>query len=911
MKNVHFFSLLLLMLACFVPQAARAEYYGIKVGGVSVTSDNASNVTGDNIKARDSSLPFSVVYNASTKTLTLDNIRIERTGSYNRAILNESCDGLLIVIKSHCVLYANDSSPVRLNKNTTIRSTMEDGKYVGYLDILGTYEDGLTVGNGATLTLDGVWGYIGALRSSGLEGATGNEKVIIKNNSIVVFPHYSYDGNLSIKDIASLDIRGSYVGIASSSGLKSITYSDCMQFGGFYAPYVSIDATTFPDEKLREYILSTDYNYEGKGVLIHLPQGWGYFPINQENTIEGAKSIRPINRDISNAKGLELFVNLTDLDVYENNLSALNVTPYKSLLTLNCGNNKLSALNLTNNTELTQLNCSDNQLTSLNLSNNKKLTKLYCLGNQLTSLNLSNNTELTELQCNDNQLTTLNLANHTKLTGLDCGNNQLTSLTLACSDSLTGLRCGGNKLTSLNLSEYKKLNTLYCGTNRLTSLTLPKGDALHEVYCYENKLTTLDVSGNTVLTHLYCRNNSLTSLNVKNCGRLLDLNCQQNKLSELDLTDNTAMTDLDCSNNVLTALNVSKNRNLRWINASYNKLETLDLTWNNKINEMVYIYGNKIKGEGLDNLIASLPAVEGRKIYLVDHRYENEDNECTAAQVEAAQNKGWTIYHQWGNQKIPTTECKNYDLWIKGLRACNHGTGFAGIKYDNTTTTLTLDNASIDYDGVIAIVSKIDNLNVILKGKSVINTSGYSTSSLGMYLMTNTDDSKVTFSGGGELSITSGGIGILTLADLEFEDGVKVSAECTDVFNGMQGRRSSADSNFPSITISGEGTEVKAKGGSQGSVLNFHALNLNDGITIAEPFGATFAEDYGVIKDNRIVAGEWVVFAGQDYIDGINDLKDSKNLNDLNDSTYNLAGQKVGKDYKGIVIEGGKKLLKK
>ena len=51
MKNVHFFSILLLMLACFVPQAARAEYYGIKVAGVSVTSDNCNNITGSNIKA--------------------------------------------------------------------------------------------------------------------------------------------------------------------------------------------------------------------------------------------------------------------------------------------------------------------------------------------------------------------------------------------------------------------------------------------------------------------------------------------------------------------------------------------------------------------------------------------------------------------------------------------------------------------------------------------------------------------------------------------------------------------------------------------------------------------------------------------------------------------------------------------
>ena len=47
MKKLYCFSLMLLTLL-FVPQAARAEYYGIKVAGVSVTSDNCDNITGDN-----------------------------------------------------------------------------------------------------------------------------------------------------------------------------------------------------------------------------------------------------------------------------------------------------------------------------------------------------------------------------------------------------------------------------------------------------------------------------------------------------------------------------------------------------------------------------------------------------------------------------------------------------------------------------------------------------------------------------------------------------------------------------------------------------------------------------------------------------------------------------------------------
>ena len=96
-----------------------ATDYGLTVGGVDVTSDNCTNVTGDNIKPNLSG-EFYVKYDHSTKTLTLKNIRIERTGSGNRAVLNEDVDGLKIVFIGKNLLKAEDSSPVRLNNNTTI-----------------------------------------------------------------------------------------------------------------------------------------------------------------------------------------------------------------------------------------------------------------------------------------------------------------------------------------------------------------------------------------------------------------------------------------------------------------------------------------------------------------------------------------------------------------------------------------------------------------------------------------------------------------------------------------------------------------------------------------------------------------------------------------------------------------------
>ena len=48
MKQLRQF--LMLLTTLLVSQSAMAEYYGLKVGGVSVTSDNCSNITGEHIK---------------------------------------------------------------------------------------------------------------------------------------------------------------------------------------------------------------------------------------------------------------------------------------------------------------------------------------------------------------------------------------------------------------------------------------------------------------------------------------------------------------------------------------------------------------------------------------------------------------------------------------------------------------------------------------------------------------------------------------------------------------------------------------------------------------------------------------------------------------------------------------------
>ena len=82
-----------------------------------------------------------------------------------------------------------------------------------------------------------------------------------------------------------------------------------------------------------------------------------------------------------------------------------------------------------------------------------------------------------------------------------------------------------------------------------------------------------------------------------------------------------ALTELDCSSFQLTSLDVSKNT----------KLTSLTC------------HSNQIKGEAMDALVASLPAVNYGFFSVIDTKDENEGNICTKTQVVVAKEKGWKV----------------------------------------------------------------------------------------------------------------------------------------------------------------------------------------------------------------------------------------------------------------------------
>ena len=257
---------------------------------------------------------------------------------------------------------------------------------------------------------------------------------------------------------------------------------------------ITIDATNFPDENFRNWLLHQNYGRDG---------------VLTEEEIDGITFINVRDKEISSLKGIEYFTALTKLRCSENQLTALNVSKNTALTELTCYKNQLTALDVSKNTELTRLECYKNQLTALDISKNTELYHLYCYDNQLTALDVSKNTAMKNLRCENNQLTALDVSKNTAMEYLWCENNQLTALDVSKNTALESLLCSGNQLTALDVSKNTVLTTLICNNNQLTALNVSKNTALKQLFCQANQLTALDVSKNMALERLGCYENRI------------------------------------------------------------------------------------------------------------------------------------------------------------------------------------------------------------------------------------------------------------------------------------------------------------------------------------------------------------------------------------------------------------------
>ena len=848
MKKLFLF--LSLMLTIGMQDANAATKYGIKVGGVDVTSDNASNVTGSNIKEFSSGKGYYVIYDAATKTLRMSNVSIRRTGSGNRAILNESCEGLRIVIEKPCNFEATDAAPVRLNANTTlevvdIADYTFDSQWCSY--IVGGKEDALCIGNGSTVVITGGGKlHVSCSNNSegnAVEGVTGQEKLIVRGMNWFWTYHCKYAfcnlAQLTVDDILWLDCQVDYSGGGTcAKNLQAFSNSTNMPFpstdsrilvGSFNASEktfmagdegslpkrllmyrgVPVDVAHFPDNTFRNYLLSDDF-------------------VTKVRESNGAYST---HKYILECGGILADMYVPNID--EINVSNMNILTLEGLKGIEYF------------TGLKRLNCSGNKLHSLDLSANVLLQTVDCSQNEtLTSLTLPQTGTVSVLECNNTALTTLDVSKQTGLTFLTCNDSKLATLKLPTKPNLRALVCSNNLLTTLDVSQAGQMSILKCENN---------------------KLSTLDLGNNKDLVTLKCENNQLSSLNISNCTGIDTLTCQNNKLTAIDVAE-MSLHVLDCSNNRIKQLELSRSTGLTSLQCQRNQLTSLNLMSNIKLTGNLNIYSNNIKGEAMDEFVANVvPSVSN--IYVVDHSDNNEGNEITAEQVNTLKMRGRTPYHRYNNRWEITSECLLHDIWIKGKRVTNHGTGIAGASYDGSTNTLTLNNATIQGTGTAnagnlwergyGIYSEERGLTIDVKGLCTVSGSEDNNA----LFFGPVSHQNATITGDGTLNLKSTDVASLNITassdTLTIGGNVTVEAE-----NGMEGAYRYRAGNgmwYNSLRIKDNAT-VQTKGSFSG-LHDWKELILEGGHAITTPAGAYWdtTKHRVVNADGSDIADEWVV----------------------------------------------------
>lgn len=187
-----------------------------------------------------------------------------------------------------------------------------------------------------------------------------------------------------------------------------------------------------------------------------------------------------VSFNIQELTGIGAFVNITHLDVHNNQLTTLNV----------------NANNL-----LEELYCYDNSMTSIDVSENFLLKKLYCGGNPLTHLNVRNNVQLIDLIISQTNITSLDISQNTELLSLACAFTQLTTLDLTTNINLELFTGQNSNLTQLDFRNNNNEKILAFNTKDNPDLTcIFVDDATYS----ETNWTDVDPASTFVETQAQC-----------------------------------------------------------------------------------------------------------------------------------------------------------------------------------------------------------------------------------------------------------------------------------------------------------------------------------------------------------------------------------------------------------------------
>ncbi len=814
------FTILALLLAALAAQAA--TYYGFKIAGVSVNSDNYRNVTGSNITSG------TVVYDPSSNTVTLTNVTISRTGSDNRAIYNESNSGLKVELVGTNNLSATQSAPVRIEKNTTIRVSS------GTTTITGGSEGGIYITGGHFLNIFGPGTLnIHADAKGGIEGSNHNNSVLFYNVNASI-----YGGGGDLLDISSVSFNSleDPVNAPKTVTLKSINSSTpnvknvtTMTFveknviqnpvGAEFNPSSkSIANYDYTNNAFLSDVKGTDIVISNKDVVAKL--NTDNFPdANFRNylaqkfkkrfitTTDVANTtwLSPTALEISNLKGVEYFTALKNLSCEINNLTTLDVSALTALAELRCNRNPLTTLDVSHNPNLKLLYCYNTSLTTLNLANNTKMEDLWLEDNYISGSGAAQfveslptrtgamlsfkfmerhetGNELTVEQVqvarakgwNPQRLMPVNFVyeDYLGVAYLNTTNFPDANFRSAISDTDT------DSNGKLDQDEWKVVTELNVGNQNISSLVgIKYFTELTSLNVNQNNLGTLNLNKNTKLTFLSCANNQLTNLYVAGCTQLQTLLCSANQLRQLDLTPNAALSRLSCEANKLTSLRVSTGAFAAGLTTNF------------------YVFSNQLGSSAVDQFIASLDNRPTRKSYYI-FTTGGDDQKMTTAQVQQSRAKGWWPMLLTDGTLTDYEVADEYPITIAGtvVTSANKdgvaGDGITGtITYDPEGNVLTLTNATITSDNTpIKVDRALPGIKIVLRGNNTINC----TRNTGMIAVSVGNCDGAVIEGPGRLTVNNSGAALWIGSGSGSGDHRMTIRNCTIVATARSGGGSTA-----------------------------------------------------------------------------------------------------------------------
>ena len=404
-------------------------------------------------------------------------------------------------------------------------------------------------------------------------------------------------------ELGTYPVTVSHVEFTNSNGQATLMDEVTFNINVVEKP-LDVDEVNFPDDKFRHWILeNVDGAEDGK--------------LTKEE-IRRIKVIDAHDQGIRDITGIEHFIYLEEVYLYNNYITQIDFTYNVRLRKVHVYNNEITKVNVTYNVELEEFYIYNNYITTIDVTKNIKLKRFHIYNNYIKQINLTYNVELIDLYIYNNRITTIDLTKNLKLVRLHIYNNYITQINLRYNVELVDLYIYNNRLTDIDLTYNIKLVRLHIYNNYLTEINLRYNVELVDLYIYNNRLTTIDLTYNIKLVRLHIYNNYLTEINLRYNVELVDLYIYNNRLTTIDLTYNIKLVRLYIYNNFLTEINVTYNVLLEDLYIYNNILTTIDLTKNVKLVRL-HIYNNKLTEINLTyNVLLEDLYIYNNKLTIID-----------------------------------------------------------------------------------------------------------------------------------------------------------------------------------------------------------------------------------------------------------------------------------------------------